>query len=143
MKKKFILEQPPFANKFKLLVDESIDFGKVGFTTDLDKIEYNLELISKEFKESVDLHNLFTDKGITAIFPVGKYITILELKKDKTKGIMALCDFKRFENISETRNILEKEYSENIIKEWFKVYYILTSEFSEDEDLFELFVESM
>lgn len=141
MKKKFILEQPPFTDKFRLLVDESIDFGKVGFTIDLNKIEYNLELIGNEFKERVDLHNLFTDKGITSVFPIGKYICVLELKKDKTKGVFSLFDFKRFNDISEARNILENEYSENIIKEWFKVYYILISEFSESEDLFELFVE--
>jgi hypothetical protein len=141
MKKFFLIEQPPISEKYRMLVDKLTEVKNFGNTNDIDKIEYNLNIIGKDFSDRVDIHNLFTDKGITAVFPLGTYIVVLEMKKDKTKGKMSFFDFDNIADISKVRGLLEMEFSEYIISEWFRIYYLLESEFSEEEDLVELIVE--
>ena len=138
MKKIFLIEQPPLTDKYRLIVDDLTDVKNFGYTNNIDKIEYNLNIIGNEFKDKIDLHNLFSTKGLTCVFPVGTYITVLERNKDKTEGQMSFFDFDNIGNVSEFRNLLEKQFSESIIKEWFKIYYLLSTEFSESEDLIEL-----
>ncbi|MDV7187950.1 hypothetical protein R3X25_11715 [Lutibacter sp. TH_r2] len=138
MKKKFLLEQPPITNKFRLIVDDISDNNNYGFTNDIDKIEYNLNIMGNEFKDKFDLHNLFSDKGMTSVFQLGRFITILERNKEKTEGRMTFFDFDVDADVSEIRSIIEQQFSENIIKEWFRVYYLISSDFSELDDLIEL-----
>ena len=141
MKKFFLIEQPPISEKYRMLVDKLSEVKNFGYTNNIEKIEYNLNIIGKDFSDRVDIHNLFTDKGITTVFPLGTYIVVLEMKKDKTKGKMSFFDFDNIEDISKVRGLLEMEFSEYIISEWFRIYYLLESGFSEEEDLVELIVE--
>jgi hypothetical protein len=138
MKKRFLIEQPPISNKYKLIVDKLTPNENFGYTNDIDKIEYNLDIIGKDFNERFDIHNLFSNKGTTCVIDVGRFIVILGKNKNKSKGKMSFFDFKKLGSISEIRSFLEMEFSERIIEEWFKVYYLLVSEFEESEDLVEL-----
>jgi predicted aldo/keto reductase-like oxidoreductase len=138
MKENFIIPQPPFTDKYKMIVDEISEKRNFGITKSINNIEYNLNLLGSEFIDKFDLHNLFTDAGLTTVFQLGRFITILERNKEKTEGKMTFFDFDVDSDVSSIRSILEKGYSESIIKEWFRIYYLISSEFSESDDLVEL-----
>ena len=139
MKPYFLIEQPPLSEKFRLVVSELTETKNFGFTSNIDKIEYNLNILGTEFKDKFDLHNLFSEDGLTSVFQLGKFISVLERNKAKTKGKMTFFDFMNIGETSEgLKDLLKIQFSENIINEWFRIYYLMSSEFDESDDIFEL-----
>jgi len=139
MKPYFLIKQPPLSKKFRLLVSELSETENFGFTSNIDKIEYNLNILGTEFKDKFDLHNLFTKSGLTSVFQLGKFITVLERNKTKTEGRMTFFDFTNIGETSEgLKELLKLQFSESIINEWFRIYYLMSSEFSKSDDFFEL-----
>lgn len=136
MNKYFLIPQPPITEKCSLLVEEISDKKNWGFTSDINMIKYNISLLGTEFNKDLTIRNMFTDKGISTVFPIGCFITVLELKKDETEGKMTFFDFDV--ELSSVKPLLKQEFSENIIDEWIKVYNSLGSDFSDDDDLFVL-----
>ena len=139
MKKHFVVLQPPLTEKYRLLVDEMSDKRNFGSTSDIDKIEYNKRILGDDFNIDLTIKNLFTDEGITSVFPLGCFITVLQLKKDGTEGKMTFFDFDIETDKEELKSILRQQFSENIVHLWFHVYDILQLEFSEKDDHYELF----
>jgi hypothetical protein len=137
MEKYFLIQQPPITEKFRLLVEEMSENEKFGFTSDIDMIKYNINLLGSDFKKDLTIKNMFTDKGITTVFPIGSFITVLELKKDETEGKMTFFDFDI--EISSIKPILKATFSENIVNQFVNIHNLFESDFSEDDDLFVLF----
>lgn len=139
MEKNFIVPQPPVTEKYRLLVDDMSEKRNFGFTSDIDKIRYNKNILGDDFNMDLTIKNMFTDEGITSVFPIGCFITVLQLKKDETEGKMTFFDFDIDTDKAGLRDILKQQFSENIVNAWFDVYDLLRSDFSEEDDLFELF----
>ncbi len=140
MEKYFLILQPPNADKYRLLVDDISDNKTFGTTDDIHKVRYNRRLFGENFNMDIDIRLPLTDEGLTYVFPVGRFITILRLKKDESEGSMYFFDFNTFNDKSVIQSTLQKDFSERLLKEWFNIYDQLCSGFSDEEDVFELFL---
>jgi hypothetical protein len=137
MATRFIVPQPPLNDKYQLLVEEISVSGDWGMTTDIDMINYNLKLLEVEFGMSIQKDLPTSTKGISGVVPIGKFITIIQIKKDDSDARMAFYDFsveleKVFEPLKET-------FSENVVTRWMELYHSMKTNFSEAEDRVELF----
>ena len=139
MKKHFIVPQPPLTEKYRLLVDDMSEKRNFGFTTDIDKILYNKNILGDDFNMDLTIKNIFTDDGITSVFPIGCFITVLQLKKDEAEGKMTFFDFEVDIDKAELKNILKQQFSDNIVNAWLDVYDFLRDDFCDEDDRFELF----
>ena len=143
MKKFYLIPQPPLTQRYSLLVDDMSDKKNYGRTTDIDKIKYNQDILGKEFELEVKIKNMYSDEGITTVFPVGSFIVVLQLKKDETKGQMTFFDHVVNTSKEELRTMLLQGFSENIVDGWFQVFDALNSEdrvTSDNFDLYDLFI---
>jgi len=135
MKKYYLINQPPIVENFSLLVDEIAENKNWGMTNDLDKIEYNRNLIGKDFDVDLEIRQCLSGEGTTTIFNFGRFITVFQLRKDSKKGKMTFFDFETKLTRIEIENILESAYSNNIINAWFNCYDELKKSFTEANDI--------
>mgnify|MGYP000891292705 CR=1 FL=1 len=138
MKKHFIIPQPPLVEKFTFLVDNISDNRNWGKTTDIDKIEYNRRLLGEDMNIELDVNLQFTDTGMTTVLPLGRFITVLQISKDESKGSMTFFDFQTNATRDELKEMIGKVYSENLTNQWFKFYDMLLSEFKNEDDCVQL-----
>lgn len=134
MKKYFLVPQPPATDKYTFLVDDISNKKNWGKTTDIDKIEFNRRLLGEEINIDINVKLLFTEQGSTTVFPLGRFITVLQISKDESKGAMTFLDFDTKATRNELREMIGKQFSDNIINEWLKVYDILVLEFKPEDD---------
>ncbi|MFC6098359.1 hypothetical protein ACFPVY_17055 [Flavobacterium qiangtangense] len=139
MKKYYFINQPPIVKKFTLLVDDITESENWGTTTDLEKIEYNRQIFGEDIDIDVQIRQCLTDEGTTAVFSFGRFITIFQIRKDSKKGRMTFFDFQTDFTRKELEGLLQPLYSENIVKAWFKAYDVLVENFTELNDLAELY----
>lgn len=130
--------QPPFAEKFSLLVDDIGDNENFGIATDLKKIQYNLYQINEDYNVDLQIRQCLVDEGITDILNFGRFIIILQIRKDLKKGQMTFFDFDIDIPLEEILDTLRKNYSVNIVEAWVKNYEILRNEFTSKKDLVKL-----
>ena len=77
-----------------MLVDDVNDNFFFGYTKSIKKVSYNLALLNNYIKKeylNTQLSN--TNTGLTILFPLGRYITILKIKKDESEMSMMFLDF--------------------------------------------------
>ncbi len=140
MKKQFLITQPPITEKYSFLVDDINQLGNWGMTTDIDKIEYNRNLLGDDFEIDIKIKTLFTKKGITFVVPIGRFITIVKIRADEEEGSMTFFDFDIGYSRGAMEVILEEAgYSVSIIEEWLKCYDLMHSKFSSEHDNVVLF----
>ena len=135
MKKHFLVSQPPLTEKYSFLVDDINQSRNWGVTTDIDKIEYNRNLLGDDFNIDIKIKLLFTKKGMTFVVPIGRFITIVKIREDEKEGSMTFFDF----DIGYSRDALElileeAGYSVSIINDWLKYYDLMSLEFSSEQD---------
>jgi hypothetical protein len=138
MEKYYLINQPPIAQKFTLLVDDITESGNWGMATDVDKIKYNREVIGKDIDIDIEIRQSLAETGTTSVFSFGRFIVVLEIRKDSKKGRMSFFDFQVDLTIDEIKKSLVPVYSETIINAWFKSFYVLKENFSEINDLAEI-----
>ena len=140
MKKHFLIPQPPIAEKLTFLVDDLNETRTVGIATDLDKIEYNLKLIGDDFNQDLEIGINFLEKGITDVVDLGRYISVVAIKKDQTEGKMyffdSTVDFSRDELIEQ----MEMLFNESIANKFISIYDLMVSESSPSFDNVELLI---
>lgn len=133
MEKLFIVEQPPHSEKFRLLVDECIETGQYGLTTDRDKVLYNLELMS--LREQVQWQAAASAQGMSFVFEAGRYIGIAAVKKDFSRMSMEFFDFQAYGDFREwNATTLNHEFSEKVVTEFELLRSQLMNSFREPED---------
>ncbi|MGE0079621.1 MAG: hypothetical protein AB7S48_17300 [Bacteroidales bacterium] len=138
MKKHYLVQQPPLTEKYTFLVDNISNNKNWGRTTDIDKIEYNRNLLGDDLNIDIKINLLFTEKGLTTVIPLGRFITIIQIREDENEGAMTFFDFDIEHPIEELKELISKTFSENITKEWIKVYETLKSEFKDEDDIVRL-----
>ena len=138
MKKHFIIPQPPLVEKFTFLVDNISDNRNWGKTTDIDKIEYNRRLLGEDMNIELDVNLQFTDTGMTTVLPLGRFITVLQISKDESKGSMTFFDFQTNATRDELKEMIGKVYCENLKNQCFKFYDIILIDFKNEDDCVQL-----
>lgn len=112
-----------------VLVDDVNESHSFGFTDSLSKVTYNMKMLDG-FLNQVNIGELLANSkdGLTTLFPLGRYINILKMKKDKSAMSMMLLDFRiEYSTIDTNFNDL---FSENVVMQFKKLKY-------EMEDLYE------
>ena len=135
MEKKYLIAQPPAAEKFTFLVDEITDSGNWGIAKDIDKINYNRRLFEEEINIDIEIKNAFSQKGVTFVFSFGRFIVITELRKDFKNGRMTFFDFQTSFSQSEIRKLLGDAYSDNVVEAWLDCLDDLNTNFSIFDDI--------
>jgi hypothetical protein len=142
MKKEFIFPQPPQSDCFTLLVDDLNKTKTYGDTVDIDKIEYNreiLDLIGLDIHLNIQIKTALSDTGITAVLPVGRYILIYKCSRDETNQYMSFVDHLSKANFRElNEKLLANHYSENIVCAFEKIHRLLKSSFTDKDNIVEL-----
>ena len=128
MKKYFLYPQPPISEKFTFLVDDINENKTFGITTDFDKIEYNLKLIGKDFNQDLEIGINFMEKGITAVIDVGRYISVVGIKKDKSEGKIYFFDSTTKFTRNELIGQIEYLFSKTIAKKFIDIYDLMKDE---------------
>ena len=127
------------AKKISFLVDDINSSKNLGLATDIDKIEYNLNLLKEHFLIDIKVFNVFAEsEGTTHVFSEGQFIIVLVIKKDLKKGEMHFFDFRVNASDKELKEILKDKFSENIIREWFNIYNELKYSFTNKTETYEL-----
>jgi len=93
-----------------LLVDKLDPNGLIGFTYGIDKFMHNLQIIG------IDYYNSFMkaleeidDEGLVEICACGRYLNIIQLSKDKTKGAMVFIDVQNdYNKALDAANLVKK-----------------------------------
>jgi hypothetical protein len=139
MDKFLFVEQPPLTPKFNFLVDGLTPNKQYGEATDIEKIEYNLNILGNEIKLETEIQTiLLTKKSLATVIPIGRYITILLLTKERDVGRMVFIEFDISKDINVFKQILLEEYDTNIANEWLSVYEKYKQHYSDKDDNAEL-----
>lgn len=128
MKKEYLVLQPPFAEKYTFLVDDMDKNSMCGVTTDIEKVSYNLRLLGTDFNLNREIQTALSDKGISFVYPIGRFVTIIKIRKDEKEGNMMFCDFEAGESIDSIRDMIKKSFSENIFNKWVELQDIMLEE---------------
>ena len=139
MKKYFLIPQPPITEKFTFLVDDISEKKNWGLTEDIDKIEYNRKLLGENFNVDLKVNLLMSEKDVTNIFTLGNFITVLEMREDQKEGRMTFFDCVMDMPKDELKYMIGEVFSKNIVEEWIKFYDLLNLDFSEENDIVDLF----
>lgn len=142
MKKHFLILQPPLADHFTLLVDELSKNETFGHTRDVDKCEYNREVMERmgmELNFKVQVKTALSDTGITVVTPLGRFIVIIRISRDESKQEMNFFDAFSKVNFRE-QNSITTIFSENIVNKFEENQNNLKSFFTDEYDIVELMV---
>jgi hypothetical protein len=134
MKKYFLIPQPPLSKFFTFLVDDINENKNFGTTTDIDKIDYNRQLLGEEFNTNFKVSLLMTDKGGTGVFPIGKFITVIAIRDDEKKGSMTFMDYNISLPKEELREMLLSTFSENVTNRWLLIQESMRKDFTNEDD---------
>ena len=120
--------------KLIMLVDDVNDGFYYGHTDSIKKVSYNLSVIKDFIKKDIFKDKLTKMKDvITIIFPFGRYIVILEVKKNKTEMSMMFLDFRHpYEIINE---MFKGVVSENILLNLKRIKYEIEDNYNEKYDI--------
>lgn len=136
MKKDFyFIPQPPLTDKFNFLVDDLGDKLAWGRTADIAKINYNRNLLGDDFNEDLREKMKLAKEGMTLIFPIGRYITILQLRADEKQGAMTFMDYQIELSRDGVKSMLMERFSEYITNEWLKYYDKFQVNFDEADNV--------
>jgi len=139
MKKYYIVQQPPLAEKYTFLVDDVSEVVNYGLATDMDKINYNRKIMGESFNIDIKVGLLMAEsKGATFVFDLGRFVTVLELRADEKEGEMAFYDYDVNATREELNKILVERYSQNIANEWFRIQKELLEDFIPEDDVVRL-----
>jgi hypothetical protein len=134
MNKKFLILQPPLSDKYNFLVDDITKKENWGTTKDLDKVEYNINLLGEHFKIDLKIKHLSSGNGLTTVFPLGKFITVLEISPDESIKAMTFFDFKVEISRMELKMMLTNVFKDNTVKAFMEIYDILKEDFNDEFD---------
>jgi|GEM_PF-5016395 len=139
-KRTYLIQQPPSIPKYRIIVDEMRSKRNYGQTYDLDKIAYNLKQFGQELIEEIKIQNLFTTTGVTFVFNLGRFISVLGMAKEENEGSMIFYDFDVNMSTAEIRELLILRYSEKIVEQFLGLQKQMIANFDINDDKFDLYV---
>ena len=121
------------------LVDEVNSNCSFGYTNKKSHIRYNLKILNElKFvdKKNYDTQLSNSKEGLTSVFPLGRYIVILKMKKDKSSMEMLFLDFRI--GYADVDKSLNGTFSEKLITKFKGIKYYMEEWFDETWDLVQL-----
>ena len=112
MNKYYLIPQPPIVKYYSFPVDNISEKSNWGRTIDLEKIDYNFKLPGNDFKIETEIYKALSEKGLTRVMPIGRFITIIGVRKDEKDASTTFFDF----DIPADKKCSKKFYSTNILK---------------------------
>ncbi len=139
MRKHFLIQQPPLSHKYRLIVDDINETETFAMTTDIDKVWYNREIVGVSISIMLETHTALSDKGTTALLPIGRYITIWQISKDEKTQRIWFIDYESEISFRELGcQIMNDYFSDNIYNEFEKIQKEMKSLPSNELDTIEL-----
>lgn len=133
MEKLYLPERPAHSNKLRLLIDECIESGNYGLTTDRAKVEYNLKMLGMH--EHVLRQSAASAQGMSFVFDAGRFIVIAKVKSDQSQMSMDFFDFRVYANFREVNaSKLDHEFSEKVVSQFEKILYQLNASYRDAAD---------
>jgi hypothetical protein len=121
-----------------------IDFwgvpNRLGATSEIDKIEYNLNLMEDYVKLGTEIYDDYSINGTTSVFPVGRFITILQLMKGRQSGCMTFFEFNRNKSSLEMKEVITESFGIAVAEEVMKINWKMIENFKGEDDLVELII---
>lgn len=120
-------------NQLIILVDDINADSSFGFTDSVCKVSYNIKML-ESFLHKVNLEERLANskEGLTTLFPLGRYIVILKLKKDKSAMSMFLFDFRA--DYSVINKNFEGVFSNNVITQFKSIKYQMEELYQNEDD---------
>ncbi len=87
--------QPPITEHYTLLVDNINVTETFAHTTDLQKCEYNRQIIEDmggDIDFQIQVKTALSKNGVTGVLPLGRYIVIIKSSKDELSQEMFFFD---------------------------------------------------
>jgi len=123
-----------------LWVDEIQHNGYVGFTTDIDKIFYNLDIlgdIGRDIEQDINIKMLTVTENVEAIFALGRFLCVINLQKDEKACDLHLFDVSLYSD--EKWSVISKEcYGSKLTEKVNNAVKLARSYFGSALDSFEL-----
>lgn len=120
-------------NQVIMLIDDANENFSFGLTDSKEKVLYNLKILDEIIKSAnLDEQLKKSKNGMTTLFPLGRYIVVLEVSKDKSKMNMMFFDFRvEYSNIDK---MFKGMYSDNLIGQFKNIKYQMEDYFEEKLD---------
>lgn len=99
------------------IVDQLENDECLGFTNDITKINHNLERLPKDFLPTFWRELEQSNDGLTLILSLGRYICIIAMAKNKSKGSLYFFD-------TQQKDDLAKKICENLNSEPQKIEFM-------------------
>jgi hypothetical protein len=131
-------------SKLVLLADE-LNFDQTfGVTKSVLKITRNLHVIGFDLNNEFEKELANANHELICIWQLGRYISVINVKKDKKQGVMLFFEFIK-DNYSFREfamQMLESLFCERVSLAFAKHYEEMTTGFCPDDDIVELSVDA-
>jgi hypothetical protein len=131
-------------SKLVLLADE-LNFDQTfGVTKSILKIRRNLHVIGFDLNNEFEKELANANHELICIWQLGRYISVINVKKDKREGIMLFFEFIRGNHAFRqfALQMLESLFCEKVALAFEKHYEEMSAGFSTDDDIVELSVDA-
>lgn len=109
-------------NQLIMLVDDVNETYSFGFTDSKSKVLHNMRMIENILKTANTEKALANSKnGLTTLFPLGRYIAILQMSKDKSAMSMTFFDY--YIDYPSIDKAFKGLYSDNFINHFKNIKY--------------------
>jgi hypothetical protein len=110
----------------------------ISSTLTIEKVLQNIETMGWDYDTEIDIHLLFTPQLLTSVNYVGKYLCVLQIRKDKSQGKMYFLDGRIFKNTDHFIAIVNNVFKGRLFEMLFTKYCEWKSEYSDDAEDVEL-----
>lgn len=128
----------------QFLVDKLENNKCLGMTYNIDKFMHNLQIVGVSYyNDFLEKLNNVNDNGIVELCTVGRYITLIQLSKDKKKGQMIFIDLQNdYDNALQAVSILKKLPNKDIyIEQYMQEFMKLRQHYEENYSAAELILD--
>ena len=131
-------------SKLVLLADE-LNFDQTfGVTKSILKIRRNLHVIGFDLNNEFEKELANANHELICIWQLGRYIAVINVKKDKKQGVMLFFEFIKDNHAFRqfAMQMLESLFCEKVSRAFAKHYEEMTCGFCPDDDIVELSVDA-
>ena len=120
-------------NSIICLVDEKNSTSTFGYTESKKKVMFNIKMLEGVLNK-LEFDELLSNSkaGLTTLFPIGQYIVILKMRKDKTEMQLFFFDFRV--KYSDIANVFDSIFSNTINTEFKNIKSEMDDYFNESLD---------
>ncbi|MFD2574454.1 hypothetical protein ACFSUS_27715 [Spirosoma soli] len=130
--------QPPQSHQYTFLVDDLNPSATYGLTTDPDKFNYNRGLMGVNFNLEVGMNTALAKEGVSAVLPLGRYVTIFQISGQEDGGSMTFLDYQINLSPPELKTLLSGAFAPELVTACMELKELLRADFSPSDDIVRL-----